>query len=233
MSRLAIFDLDGTLIDTPLAIVRAITASITAVGLEPPQDSAIRATIGLPLEHAFGQLLGTVPDDPQVAERVAYYQHFFRETVLPGARALVFPGVAEGLASLSRWGFSLAVATSKHYRSADALLVAASLRDHFTMLVGADQVVRPKPDPETAETILRHLATSPEDAVMVGDTTHDLSMANAADMRSVAVTYGVHDRSEIEWAEPTWTADSFDDVVKHLQVAFGPPYGRVMHGDEI
>lgn len=233
MSRLAIFDLDGTLIDTPLAIVRTITASITAAGLEPPQDSAIRATIGLPLEHAFCQLLGTVPDDPQVAERVAYYQRFFQDHVLPSARSLVFPGVTDGLARLSRCGFSLAVATSKHYRSAEALLIAANLRDHFTMLVGADQVVQPKPHPETAETILRHLTTSPEDAIMVGDTTHDLSMANSASMRSIAVTYGVHERSKLECAEPTWTADSFDDVVKHLQDAFGPTHGRMVHGDEI
>jgi phosphoglycolate phosphatase len=220
MTRLVIFDLDGTLVDTPRAIVRAIAASFTAAGVEPPPAPAIRATIGLPLERAFGQLIGSNIDDPRVVSSIGHYQHYFKEFVLPNARALVFAGVAEGLATLGDQGFSLAVATSKYYRSADALLVAAGLREHFEVVVGADQVTLPKPNPEMAESIMRQLAASAAGALMVGDTTHDLVMANAAGMRSIAVTYGVHSRSELDLADPTWTADSFEDVVKRVQDAF-------------
>jgi phosphoglycolate phosphatase len=219
-TRLVVFDLDGTLIDTPRAIVETFTAAFGALSLPVQEASAIRATIGLPLEQAFGTLMGIASDDPQVARGVEQYQHFFKELVLPNARALRFPGVADGLAALADQGIALAVATSKFHRSADALLTAAGLRDRF------DQVTRPKPHPEMGETILRVLGVAAEDAVMVGDTTHDLLMAKAAGMRSIALTYGVHSRQELEAADPTWVADSFDDVLDYVRKAAGEPHGE-------
>jgi phosphoglycolate phosphatase len=225
-TRLVVFDLDGTLIDTPRAIVETFTAAFGALSLPVQEASAIRATIGLPLEQAFGTLMGIASDDPQVARGVEQYQHFFKELVLPNARALRFPGVADGLAALADQGIALAVATSKFHRSADALLTAAGLRDRFDLVVGADQVTRPKPHPEMGETILRILGVAAEDAVMVGDTTHDLLMAKAAGMRSIALTYGVHSRQELEAAHPTWVADSFDDVLDYVRKAAGEPHGE-------
>jgi phosphoglycolate phosphatase len=217
MRRVAAFDLDGTLIDTPRGIVETFSAAFATMDLPVPDASAVRATIGLPLELAFGRLAGLPADDGLVAAGVQRYQALFRELVLPAAAGLLFPGVAEGLQTLRAHGFSLAVATSKVYASADALLVAAGLRGHFALVVGADQVSRPKPAPEMGRLITRTLAASPGSAVMVGDTTHDLLMANAAGMRSVAVTYGVHGVRELRAAGPTWIADTFADAVECIQ----------------
>lgn len=219
MTGLAIFDLDGTLVDSPAAIVAAFTAAFGAMGVPAPAAAAIRATIGLPLQKAFGDLLGVPADDARAALGVEQYQVAYRELVLPQAATLVFPGVADGLAALRAEGFTLAVATSKFHASADALLTAAGLRDHFTLVVGADEVTRPKPDPEMGLLIARSLGVPAGRAVMVGDTTHDLLMAGAAGMRSIAVTYGVHSRPELRSANPTWLADSFDDVLACLRAA--------------
>ena len=219
MTGLAVFDLDGTLVDTPGAIVAAFSAAFGAMGVAAPEAAVIRATVGLPLQQAFGDLLRVAPDDPQAALGVQHYQAVFRELVLPEAAALVFPGVADGLAALRAEGFTLAVATSKFQASAEALLTSAGLRDHFSLVVGADQVTRPKPDPEMGLVVLRELDFPARSAVMVGDTTHDLLMAAAAGMRSIAVTYGVHSRSELLPAGPTWLADSFDDVLGCLRAA--------------
>lgn len=226
MTGLVVFDLDGTLVDTPRAIVETFTAAFGALSVPAQDASAIRATIGLPLEQAFGTLMGIAPDDPQVALGLEQYQRFFKELVLPNARALLFPGVADGLAALAGQGIALAVATSKFHRSADALLTAAGLRDRFDLVVGADQVTRPKPHPEMGETILRVLGVAAEDAVMVGDTTHDLLMAKAVGMRSIALTYGVHSRRELEVADPTWVADSFDDILDYVRKTAGEPHGE-------
>ncbi len=147
---------------------------------------------------------------------VSAYQVQFAELILPKAAELVFPGVADGLAALRDQGFLLAVATSKFYRSADALLTAAGLRDQFDLVIGADQVTNPKPHPEMGELILSKLGVDPAHAIMVGDTTHDLQMAAAAGLRSVAVTYGVHSEAELGSASPTWLAGSFDEVVRCL-----------------
>ena len=225
MTRVAIFDLDGTLMDSPQAIVRTFAAAFEAMGVAPRDPADVRATIGLPLEQAFADLLGVSRGDARVAEGVALYQEAFRTVVLPRAAELVFPGVAEGLAELRHQGITLAVATSKFHASADALLGAAGLRDCFTVLIGADDVTHPKPHPESALTILTRCAVGPERAVAVGDTSHDLLMARAAGIRSIAVTYGVHTRSALAAAAPSYIADSFEEVVAHL-VKELPPDGR-------
>lgn len=77
-----------------------------------------------------------------------------------------------------------------------------------------------KPHPETIATILRAFTLAPDQAVMVGDTTHDVLMANAVGMSSIAVTYGVHDREQVRAAGPTWIVDSFA-VVLELVRGFG------------
>jgi phosphoglycolate phosphatase len=214
MNNVAIFDLDGTLVDTPRAIVATFTATFAHMGAQACDAAEIRATIGLPLEKAFSKLLGVALDDDRVAQGVRQYQLLFKEIVLPRAEELIFPGVADGLSTLTDQGFTLAVATSKFYASADALLKAAGLRDRFSVLVGADQVTQPKPDPESGYLIMRKLGVPAERVVMVGDTTHDLLMAKAAGMRSVALTYGVHSRQQLQEADPTWIADTFDDAVR-------------------
>jgi pseudouridine-5'-phosphate glycosidase len=226
-TRAVIFDLDGTLIDTPRAIVETFAATFAAMGVTARDPAVIRATIGLPLERAFSQLLEVSLDDDRVAHCVERYQVLFRELILPQARSLIFPGVAEGLETLRGQGFALAVATSKFYASADALLRAAGLREHFSVVVGADQVTQPKPAPEMGRLIMDRLGVSAERAVMVGDTTHDLLMASAAGMRSVAVTYGIHSVQELRSSAPTWMADTFHDVLTCVQRGLlatgGPP----------
>jgi len=220
MSRPAVlFDLDGTLLDTPAGIVRAFTGAFAQLSVPAVDPLDIRATIGLPLPVAFGKLLAVPVEDPVVATGVEHYQRCFRQVVLPGAAELVFPGVLSGLARLRAAGYPLAVATSKFYASADAVLVAAGLRDLFDDVLGADQVSNPKPHPEMAFALLDRLGSQPADAVMVGDTSHDLLMAHAAGLRSIAVTYGVHSAAELSAAEPTWLVDSFAEVVEHIERA--------------
>jgi phosphoglycolate phosphatase len=226
MTCAVIFDLDGTLVDTPRAIVETFAAAFTAMGGEVPESSAVRATIGLPLEQAFGKLIGVPADDARVAHGVQQYQTQFKELILPRAAEMIFPGVVEGLATLRSEGFSLAVATSKFYASADALLRAARLRDDFSVVVGADQVTQPKPHPEMGLLIMQKLGVSPERAVVVGDTTHDLLMAKAAGMSSVAVTYGVHSVQELQSSRPTWIADTFADVLTCIQTNYDSADGH-------
>lgn len=213
MTLTVIFDLDGTLIDTPRGIVETFTASLKSMGVESIDAAAIKATIGLPLGKAFSLLLGVCADDDQVTLGIKQYQTLFKEIVLPKAQELIFSGVKEGLESLKSQNFTLAVATSKVYVSAEALLKAAGLWDYFDLVVGADHVVQPKPHPEMGHLVMSKLGVLAEHSVMVGDTTHDVLMAKGAGMRSIAVTYGIHDFKTLQSAEPTWIRDTFADVL--------------------
>lgn len=216
MIRVVALDLDGTLVDTPSAIVDTFTAVFAAMDLRGIDALAIRATIGLPLDQSFSTLMRLPVDDERVAFAARQYVPLFRDVVLPRARDLVFPGVADGLAALHDRGYKLAVATSKYRANAEALLSAAGLRDRMSLVIGADQVRRPKPHPEMLRGVMRTLGVPAARMVMVGDTTHDLLMARAAGVPSIAVTYGVHDWRKLASAEPTWIADSFADVVRHV-----------------
>ncbi|MBU2712977.1 HAD family hydrolase [Zooshikella harenae] len=216
-----IFDLDGTLIDTPRAIIETFTQTFLTLGQAAQKAEDIRATIGLPLEKAFSNLLNVPLDDELVIQCIKQYQLLFKEIILPKAKTLLFPGVETGLNVLSDQGLALAIATSKFYTSADLLLKAAGLRDYFSVVVGADQVSCPKPNPESGYLTLKKLGnTSVDNTIMVGDTTHDLQMANSAGMRSIAVTYGIHNLSVLKSSNPTWIADTFADVVNAIAEAF-------------
>ncbi|MET9631906.1 HAD family hydrolase [Lentzea sp. NPDC006480] len=209
-----IFDLDGTLVDTPRGIVTTFAAVFAQLDLPTVDSGSIRATIGLPLPAAFAKVLGISEEESLVAKCVELYLSTFREIVLPKAPQLVFPGVFDGLRSLRENGFLLAVATSKFIFNAEALLVAAGVREEFSTVVGADQVSRPKPDPESGFLVLQRLGVPASNAVMVGDTTHDVLMARGAGMSSIGVTYGVHSVEQLLSAEPTRLVDSFPGVVQ-------------------
>ncbi|MBH0247348.1 HAD family hydrolase [Streptomyces cavourensis] len=216
MTRPVLFDLDGTLVDTPNAIVENFTATLAALGVPAVFPEEIRATIGLPLEKAFAQLIGASADAATVEAAVPCYQRLYREQIVPKAKSLLYPGVADGLAELRAAGLVLAIATSKHTASAEVLLTSAGIRDHFAMVVGADAVTEPKPAPETGLLIATELGHPAGRAVMVGDTTHDISMAHNAGMRSVAVTYGIHSAAQLAAVKPTWTVADFPAAVAQI-----------------
>jgi phosphoglycolate phosphatase len=213
MKPVIIFDLDGTLIDTPSGIVETFIAALKSMDVAFNDSAAIKATIGLPIEQAFSNLLSIDKNDGRVTHAIKQYHTLFEDIVLPNAKKLIFPGVAKGLESLIANEFTLAVATSKIYKSAEALLQAAGLWEYFTLVVGADQVTNPKPHPEMGQLIMKKLGALSAYTVMIGDTTHDILMAKGAGMRSIAVTYGVQNIEMLKSAKPTWIVDTFDEVL--------------------
>jgi phosphoglycolate phosphatase len=223
MKPAIIFDLDGTLIDTPSGIVETFIAVLKSMDIAFNDAGAIKATVGLPLEKAFSNLLGVNINDAKMTYAVSQYQTLFKEIVLPNAKELIFPGILKGLAHLKAQNFILAVATSKVYRSAEALLKAADLWKYFDLVIGADQVTHPKPHPEMGLLVMKQLDVLAENTLMVGDTTHDILMARDSGMRSIAVTYGVHDIQKLKSAEPTWIEYSFDEVLNRVLTEVFPP----------
>jgi phosphoglycolate phosphatase len=108
----------------------------------------------------------------------------------------------------------LAVVTGKAQDGADSTINAAGLRDAFEVVLGYTSVANPKPAPDIALLALEKLGIGAEAAVVVGDSTHDLEMADRAGIRSIAVTYGAQPESVLQNAAPTWVAHSFPEVVR-------------------
>jgi phosphoglycolate phosphatase len=217
-----LFDLDGTLIDTPGGIVAVLREVLAEHGLTAP-EADIRATVGRPLDASFSALIGLPPDAPEVVSSVARFRLLFRERVVPGARELIFPGIPEVLHGLRRDGRQLAIVTSKVETSAREILAAAGMVNRFDVIVCHGMAPRGKPFPDLALLAAKLLDRSPEQCVVVGDSVDDVRMAVAAGMRAVGVGYGVATPDQLGAAG----ADVVVAAAAELPAAIGPSPGPV------
>jgi len=212
-----IFDLDGTLVDTPLVIVQTALAALECKGCAGPTPDAIRATIGLPLTIAFSGLLGLPETHGNVQACVEEYRRLWRERVVPRSKEFLYPGVLEGIAELHGRGLRLGVATSKAQAGAVLQLEAAGIARYFDVVAGFEAVQKPKPEPDLALFVLDKLGVAADAAIMVGDTTHDLLMARAAGLRAIAVTHGAQPEATLRAANPSFVAPDFAGVLAILK----------------
>lgn len=184
---LIVFDWDGTLMDSTAGIALSIQEAAREMGLPVPAREAASHVIGLGLHDS---LRGAVPSLPveKYMDFVELYRKHFRaqqETMT------LFPGVRELLDRLQSAGHRLAVATGKSRRGLDYALEMTGLRGHFVASRCADET-QPKPHPAMLLELMDELALSAGELLMIGDTSHDLGMANSAGVDAVAVTYGAH-----------------------------------------
>lgn len=215
MHDAVLFDLDGTLLDTPDGIARTLHAVIGEAGHEVA-DSEVRATIGRPLAESLAGLLRRDVADPEVREAVTRYRKLFDEWVVPVAAELVYPGVPELLARLRDRGLRLGVVTSKSKAGADELLGAADLLGTVDVVIGSDLTERGKPAPDPALLAARTLGVSAESCVVVGDAVVDIRMASAAGMRACGVAHGVGTVEELLAASATSVARTVAELSEHL-----------------
>ncbi|MBU6287087.1 MAG: HAD family hydrolase [Chloroflexota bacterium] len=191
-----LFDLDGTLLDSFGSIADLTDAALVEAGHPPCDRDILRRLIGLPLEVVFRQVWPFEPTDDDVTRAMATY----RATQLANASPTFFPGAADLVTSLRAAGKQLAIVTTKGTPAARRALADGALIDSFGAVVGGDIVPHLKPHPAPAEMALRELGVAARDAVVVGDTTHDIHMGNSAGCRSVGVTWGAHDAATLHGA---------------------------------
>jgi phosphoglycolate phosphatase len=203
MPRLVVFDLDGTLSDSREAIVRTFEAACLDHGVPAPQDKAVADMIGLPLVHMF-ETLTVGPIAPLVQTYKDRYVEFDRR------HTRLFPGILELLEGLDTLK---AVATSKMQLGAERSLERAGITAHFDQIIGHDAVPNPKPHPDMLLEVLRRAGVSRDDAVMVGDTTFDMDMADAAGVRGIGVSWGAHGASGLSRWETAHTVDQLRRLI--------------------
>jgi phosphoglycolate phosphatase len=184
---LVVFDWDGTLSDSTAAIARAIQDAAADLGLPVPDDTTASHVIGLGLHEALARAVPSLAPEriPEYSER--YRVHYFARE----AQLVLFPGARELLAELRAAGVLLAIATGKSQRGLQRALVSAGLDREFAATRCADQT-HPKPHPAMLLELTDELMVAPERTLMVGDTTHDLQMAEAAHAAAVGLTQGAH-----------------------------------------
>jgi phosphoglycolate phosphatase len=217
MVRLAVFDCDGTLIDSQVNIIRAMAQTFERHGLAPPDAHATRRVVGLSLVEAMQALLPEA--EPALHESMAQdYKYAFQR--LRADKSLdpepLYPGVAEGLAYLESKGWLLGVATGKSDRGLALALAHHGLTGHFVTLQTADRHPS-KPHPAMLKAALAEAGAEPHQATIIGDTVFDMAMGVNAGVRPIGVDWGYHDPHELLEAGATTVATDFAALIAALE----------------
>ncbi|MBV8049207.1 MAG: HAD-IA family hydrolase [Paludibacterium sp.] len=189
---LIVFDWDGTLMDSTAHITRAIQHACADLGLAVPDARQARAVIGLSLAEALATACPDLPPDRYPEMVTAYRNHFF----IGDEEVDLFAGVDAALAELSAGSALLAVATGKSRRGLERALTATGLARTFAATRTQDDCPS-KPHPAMLLELMDQLGAAPGRTLMVGDTTHDLRMAEAAGTLAAGVLSGAHTREEL------------------------------------
>jgi phosphoglycolate phosphatase len=208
---LIVFDWDGTLMDSTATIVKCIQASAKDLGLPIPSREAASHVIGLGLGEALQVVLPDVDPKyyPRMVERYRY--HYLSKD----HELTLFDGVHEMLQELSQQGYFLAVATGKSRVGLNRSLNAAGLLSTFDATRCADETFS-KPHPAMLQELTRELGQDLRRTVMIGDTTHDLMMAQNAGSAGIAVEYGAHPVDQLQACKPVFSARSVPDLQQWL-----------------
>jgi len=194
--RLAIFDCDGTLVDSQANICMAMEHAFDEAGMAPPPRHATRRIVGLSLVEAMRQLLPDADDSlhRDMAER--YKQAFFTLRGNGLVDEPLYDGMAGVLSEPDENGWLLGVATGKSDRGLEHCLATHGLSRHFVTLQTADRHPS-KPHPAMLEAALFEAGALPGDAVMIGDTAYDMMMAVNGRVRALGVDWGYHTPAEL------------------------------------
>lgn len=220
---LLVFDWDGTLVDSIERIVTSLQfASKQAVDINLSETQA-RDVIGLGLMEAITMLHPEL-DTRQHTDKLkdiadAYRQHYLYDNDVP---APLFGGVYELLNELREDGYTLAISTGKSRAGLEQSINEHQVADYFTTTRCAGEN-RSKPHPEMLHEIIDELNFSASQTLMIGDSEHDLKMANNANMQCIGVTHGVHDAKTLNRHNPLTCLTDITDLSAYLSHNYTTP----------
>jgi len=189
--------MDGTLVDSRRIISLSMDAAFEAEGLTAPGYEVTRRIVGLSLDLAIDRIAPREIGADGIARISQSYKDAFIEfRKNPETQAPLYDGALALLERLRADGWEMGVATGKSRRGLDALIERMNLGRFFDAHYCADDGAS-KPDPFMVEANLKALSRLPHEAVMIGDTSFDIHMAQNADVATIGVDWGFHTKAEL------------------------------------
>lgn len=216
--KLAVFDCDGTLVDGQADICDIMVQAFELAQFTPPDRNDIRRIVGLSLPVAIGKLAPDLDEGEVRAVTELYKSGYFARRQEGLLQEPLYDGIAQLLRTLADAGWSLAVATGKSDRGLTSCLTAHGLTNLFVSLQTADRHPS-KPHPAMLEAALFEAGVAPGDAVMIGDTSFDMHMAKAANVRAIGVAWGYHTPQELAASGASMVAGNVAELAAELEQA--------------
>ncbi len=200
MRRLAIWDVDGTLVDSREVIQTCMSNAFRATGLMPPAYEETRKIVGLGLYEGCTLLAPPDISRGRLEMLVTNYRTAFASHRLsPDFHEPLYDGAIETLEALRSAGWLMGIATGKSHRGLEALFATHSIQDFFDTVWCADDGPG-KPNPFMVEQAMRAVGSDASSSLMIGDAVHDIGMGLAAGVRTVGVSWGFGRAEELEMA---------------------------------
>ncbi|MGH8018211.1 MAG: HAD family hydrolase [Opitutaceae bacterium] len=193
--RGVLFDLDGTLVDHFATPYRCYHDTFAHFGLPPPDESTVRRSVGGSMEITMAKLM---PDAELRSAAADWWRRHFEKIFLEDVHA--FPGALWILQELHQRGLKLCVLTNKIGEQSRGICAHLGFDSCLDFVLGAEDTPYRKPQRQFSEHALERLGVNPSEAVLVGDSPHDIEAARSAGIRVMCVTTGTHSAEELHAA---------------------------------
>lgn len=201
-----LFDLDGTLVDSIALLLASMKHTFDGRPRKPSDDEWIEG-LGTPLPKQLTPYVESDEDRERLVNRYRTFQHENHDRMM--AR---YEGVVETLALLFQRGHPMGVVTSKGNMMMDRGLKFIGADDYMEVAIGYDSCHIHKPDPYPVRLALDKLGYTPEEAVFVGDSPHDIKAGNAAGVITIAALWGPFTRLQLEPYQPAYFLELMSDL---------------------
>ena len=216
-----VFDLDGTLVDTALDLMRCTNYVLDLAGLPAVDAAHLRPIISHGARAMIEKGLATHGARLEAGEIDRLWQRFLDHYVATiSQESQAFPGLLAALDYLDTGGAKLAVCTNKQAAMSHRLLEDLDLKRRFRFIAGRDTFPHQKPHPAHLLRTIEHAGGSPERAILVGDSDVDLATARAAGVPMIAVSFGYSD-PPVATLSPDVLIDHYDELPQAVRTILG------------
>jgi phosphoglycolate phosphatase len=211
--RLAIFDLDGTLVDSKQDLCNAVNAARRHLGHPALPDEMVASYVGNGAPVLIQRAMPDGTPQPVLDEALAYFLEYYRQHMLDHTRD--YPGVREALQVLQQGGVAMAVLTNKPVRFSREMIAGLGLKDYFFQIYGGNSFDQKKPHPFGVHKLVEEAGAELERTWMVGDSAVDILTARNAGIRCCGVTFGLQPESLREYP-PDVLIDDMREFPPHI-----------------
>lgn len=212
--EMVLIDVDGTLVDSVPDLAYCVDEMMKQISMPTHGEAKVREWVGNGVERLvrralIGQLNGE-PEDALFDKAYPVFMELYAENT--SERSSLYPGVREGLDYLKAEGYKLGCVTNKAEQFTLPLLKDLGVYDYFSIVISGDTLAKKKPDPLPLLHAAEFFAVTPQQSLMIGDSTSDVKAARAAGFQIACMTYGYNHGVDIREENPDAVMDSMAEL---------------------